>query len=147
MDVILHLAEALSHESGLSLDYQAIFVCFVGKFPLRTYRFPLSRRCRGFVCTGQFVTVQLISHGLKPRRFVLRTLYICYRLRGRLYVFRKSLGMHTLNSALLFFHSKSSSHHGHCVVHRPGCTLQHTPRPRPLLDYRKEHVLNLTLHP
>ena len=73
-------------------QYHAIVVILVGKHPLCTsYRFPPSPWCRGFVrIVGRLVTVQITLHSLVPRRFIPRTLYIWYELRGRFYVFRET---------------------------------------------------------
>ena len=95
-----HLAKTLRHKSDICSYYQAIIIRLVGKQPLGTYMFAPLWRCRGFVRTGRFVTVQLYSHGLVPRRFVTRIGYICCGLWGLFYVFRETIRHAYLNPPL-----------------------------------------------
>ena len=82
-----------------------------------------------------------------PRRFILGTLYICYGLRGRFYVFRETIRHAHAQLPFVFSRSRSSSHRGQCVLRRSGRTLHHTPRRRPRVRCRKQRVRDRRAQP
>lgn len=127
---ILNLAKILIHKSTRCFYFQAIFTRREGKHGFDAYRFPSLWRYCVFACTGRFEIVKTHLNGLVPRQFVLRT-FICYGLRRRFYDMRETT-RHTPAQLRFVIHPKCFSHQGHCIVRRPGCTVQHTPRLRSL---------------
>ena len=145
---IQHLAEPLSHKSGLCLYYQAILVRLVFNrwTPTSHLQIPTLVAVSRLRMYRSFLTVQLNFHSLVPCRLISWTLYIFYEQWGLVLRLPGNHSAYTcltpLNSPQQVLRPSRSP-----ILCRPGCTLQDTPRLRPpLVLCPKTRVCDFIVH-
>ena len=66
------------------------------------------------------------------------------KTQGSILLFWKTIRHAHVWLPCIFFRSRSSCHHGHCILRRPACICQCTPILRPLSQCRRHRVLDHT---